>query len=98
MAWFPMHARAFEAGLDHDYTRTFDHAGPNRPALSLVVWILHQRGAHAQIVQVHLHGLKLSERSRQTITPAQKQTWATMLEDMQTYLKRLGRQGDSPLL
>ena len=44
--------------------------------------ILHQQQALAKIVEMLLYRLLLNDRLRQTLTPAQKQMWATMFEDV----------------
>ena len=77
-----MHARPFQTGLHDHFIGTFDHARANGPPLPLIGGILHQRYALAKIVHLLLDGLKLSESSRQAITPAQEETWTTMFEDM----------------
>jgi hypothetical protein len=49
-------------------------------------------------VHLLLHGLKLSESSRQALIPAQQETWASMLQHREASLKRTNRQADSGLV
>ncbi len=82
MCWFPIHACPFESRLHDQLVGTFDHARAERPSLPLILGVLHERHPLAKIVHLLLHGLKLSDSIRQALTPAQKQTWSSMLEDM----------------
>ncbi len=65
----PMHARAFEPRLDHQFVGTFHDPAPNRPAGRLEGWIGHLLDALHQIGQVFIAGnrIRMDGRHRRDI-------------------------------
>jgi hypothetical protein len=55
-----MHARAFQASLDHELVGTFHHARANGPAMRSELRILHQGFPFAQILHMLVDAFLLS--------------------------------------
>src|SRR5581483_9950303 len=84
-----MHASPFEASLDHDFVRTFDHPRTNRPSLLSILRILHHGFSFAQIPHLFTYSFLLEERGGKAGEQAHEVRWTAMFEPMQETRKQI---------